>query len=97
MAQLTQFKITQELRPCWVSGRPALFHRWADTARPARPYGQETDETADYYQLHSVQAIVEYEDGTVARVWPSAIKFLPSEQFKDYDWLPWTMEEYKND
>lgn len=92
-AQTPQFKITQELRPCFVNGRRALFHRWADSARPAKPYGQEDDENAPNYQLHSVQAIVEYDDGTVARVWPSALKFLPSEQFNDYAWAPWTMEE----
>ena len=92
-AQTPQFKITQELRPCFANGRRALFHRWADSARPAKPYGQEDNENAPNYQLHSVQAIVEYEDGTVARVWPSALKFLPNEQFDDYAWAPWTMEE----
>lgn len=99
MRAVSEIKITTELRPCFVNGRPALFHRWADSARPAKAYGKENDESAGYHQLHSVQGIVEYEDGTVDRVWPSVIKFLPHAQFAETDWypLPWTMEENKND
>lgn len=97
MAQMPEFKITQELRPCTVNGRRALFHRWVESSRPARPHGKENDPDAEYYQVHSVHALVEYEDGTVAREWPSLVKFLPHPQFTDTAWVPWTMEEIRND
>lgn len=78
-------------RPCWVNGEKAIFHRWADTARPAKARGQEDDDDAPYYQIYSVHAVVEYEDGRVERCWPSEIRFADSSLF-DATWLPWTME-----
>lgn len=70
-----------EYRPCIVDGRRALFHRWADSARPARPYEQKNDDNSRHYQLWNVQAIVEFEDGTVCRRWPYEIRFLDSADF----------------
>ena len=52
-----------QTRPCWVEGRRAIFHRWTDSARPVKARGMEEDENAERYQLHSVHALVEYEDG----------------------------------
>lgn len=75
-------------RPCWVDGRKALFHRWADSARPVKGYGQEEDDEATRYQLHNVQAIVEFVDGTVRRFWPHEIQFADHRHFLDYDWGP---------
>ena len=91
-------------RPCWVDGRRAIFHRWTDSARPAKARGMEDDENAQRFQLHSVHALVEYEDGTMGRVWPTAVQFADSEQyFAEYDWeameeavraaLPYTFDE----
>jgi hypothetical protein len=63
----------------------------------------EEDENAERYQLHSVHALVEYEDGTMSRVWPTSVQFADSEQyFTEYDWdameaqrdaLPWVDPE----
>lgn len=74
-------------RPCWVDGRRAIFHRWSDNARPVKPRGMENDETVEHFQLHAVHAIVEYEDGTVGRVWPNMVQFAdPERLFQEYDW-----------
>lgn len=64
-----------EYRPCYVTGRRALFHRWADTRRPVTPRGMDETETDRRYQVWHVHAIVEFEDGTLARVWPSEVQF----------------------
>lgn len=77
-----------EPRPCWVYGkRKALFHRWANSARAQLPRGQEPGENVRYYQFRATQAIVEYEDGTVDRVWPQDIQFADGGKFMDYEWL----------
>lgn len=82
-------------RPCWVDGRRAIFHRWTDSARPVKPRGMEDEGTAERYQLHSVHALVEYEDGTMERVWPNTVQFADSEiLFSDYDWE--AMEEERD-
>lgn len=81
-------------RPCWVNGTKAVFHRWADTARPVKPRGKENDDEAPYYQVYSVHAIVEYEDGRVERAWPSQIVFADGSLF-DAAWTPWLMEDEK--
>lgn len=75
-----------EYRPCYAQGRPALFHRWCDNARPVRrKYAQEDD--TQHYQLHNVQALVEFADGTVARVWPQDIQFIDTRpEFDEYAW-----------
>jgi hypothetical protein len=69
-----------------VNGRRAFFHRWADSARPVVPRGMEEDETGPRYQLYSVHGIVEFEDGTVQRVWPSDIRFIDGGDFAAYAW-----------
>lgn len=77
-----------EYRPCYVAGRKALFHRWANTARPVLPRGVEPDENARYFQQRTTHGIVEFEDGTVERVWPQDIQFADGGRFKEYAWLP---------
>ena len=77
---------TCEGRPCWVKGRRAIFHRWTDSARPVKPANndQETDERMQKWSVHG---LVEYEDGTVEREWPSAIRFADSaEKFDAICW-----------
>lgn len=77
-----------EYRPCYVNGRKALFHRWVNTARPQLPKGQEPAENARYFQFRTTHGLVEYEDGTVDRVWPHDIKFADHGRFQDYTWDP---------
>lgn len=77
---------TAEYRPCLVNGRRALFHRWADSARPVTPRGLDETETDKRYQVWSVAAIVEFEDGTVTRAWPHDIKFADGGPSGEYHW-----------
>lgn len=107
MAQTTNKIVfsTSEERPCWVNGRRAIFHRWTDSARPAKSRKKTDDEEQQELQLqiHNVHALVEYEDGTVDREWPNKIRFADSaEKFAQFDWdtmearrdeLPCTYEE----
>lgn len=87
MAAFDTLNIKTPTRPCWVDGRRAIFHRWTDSARPAKARGVEDDDNAQRFQLHSVHALVEYEDGTLQRVWPGAVQFADSEKlFTEYDW-----------
>ena len=92
---------TPRPRPCIVQGSRAIWHRWRDSARPKHGSRLETDENADYFQVWNVHAIVEFEDGTVARVWPSNVQFVDGGAFADFEWpeteeeLPWTPEESK--
>lgn len=90
-----EIRSKDQRRPCWVNGRRAMFHRWTDSARPVKPRGLEEDELADHYQLHSVHALVEYEDGTMERVWPHRVQFVPDPQ----DWHPaaWNLYEQERD
>lgn len=77
---------TCEGRPCWVKGRRAIFHRWTDSARPVKPASNDQD-TDERMQKWSVHGLVEYEDGTVEREWPSAIRFADSaEKFAGICW-----------
>lgn len=75
-----------EYRPCWVYGKKALFHRWANDARPTLPGNQQPTENARFYQFRSSKAIVEFEDGTVARVWPNEVKFDDTGFFDQFKW-----------
>lgn len=77
-----------EYRPCYVNGRRALFHRWVNTANPVLPKGVEADDPkARFFQHRHTAGLVEYEDGTVERVWPQEIRFADSPgRFKGYEW-----------
>lgn len=73
-------------RPCYADGRRAMFHRWSDTGRPVVPRGQEGDKNAQNFQNWAVHAIVEFEDGTVSRVWPSELQFVDGGDFDRHTW-----------
>ena len=77
-----------EYRPCYVNGRKALFHRWVNTANPTAPKGVDpTDEKTRFFQHRSTTALVEYADGTLARVWPQDIRFADGGRFDKCEWL----------
>lgn len=77
---------TAEYRPCYVavveycSGgktirkdeRKALFHRWANTFDL-----REVKWGMSMMHGYITTAIVEYEDGTIAEVVPTAVRFVP--------------------
>ena len=76
---------TAEYRPCYVitskeySGgevvkrteRKALFHRWVEHRKPYGADGKLVGFEASTY------ALIEYEDGTVSRVRPEYVRFVP--------------------
>lgn len=74
-------------RPCWAEGKRAIFHRWIDSARPAKPRGYEDDPMVEHFQLQSTKGLVEFEDGTMRHVWPTEIQFADgADKFDEYDW-----------
>lgn len=54
-------KIEIELRPCYVKGVKALFHKWV--------------KSTDVLMHPFTKGIVEYEDGSIDMVSPYSIKF----------------------
>ena len=77
---------TSELRPCIAGGRRAVFHRWINIAHPVPPRGSEITENTRYFQYRRTEALVEYEDGTVDRVFPTELQFLDGGAFARFDW-----------
>lgn len=71
-----------DLRPCKVNGQNALFHEWSHVSqiRDAILRGTVGGVVADTF------GIVEYEDGSIARVMPEKIRFLDNE-FSEYCFL----------
>lgn len=70
----SEITVKMEMRPCMVKGRKALFHRWVDRSECIEPsplIGGHNGGVAAW-----TDALVEYEDGTVAEVAPRYIKFL---------------------
>lgn len=61
MASLSDIEIKQEVRPCIVDKKKALFHKWIHTKNLL---GQE-------FEL----GLIEYENGQVAEVTPNKIVF----------------------
>lgn len=76
------------LRPCYAFGRKAIFHRWVNSAHPVLPRGEKLNESSRYYQFRRTEALVEYEDGTMGRIFPSNIQFADGGDFDKFDWLP---------
>lgn len=76
------------LRPCYARGRKAIFHRWVNSAHPVLPRGEEPTEGSRYYQFRRTEALVEYEDGTMGRIFPSNLQFADGGDFDKFDWLP---------
>ena len=89
----TELTTTDTRRPCWVNGKRAFFHCWANTARPAMPRGVDTDANPDYFQLAHLHAVVEFEDGHVERVWPQDMKFADGGDFEKFAWTPTQAED----
>lgn len=76
--------VTPQLRHCWVNGRKALFHCWANRAQVAAPSPLKGG--APGGQLWEVYAIVEYEDGSIHGHFPYEIRFEPSSKFAEEAW-----------
>lgn len=65
---------TGEYRPCLVDGKKALFHRWEDKSKIVEPSVMVGGHGGGV--LKYTVAIVEYENGSVAEVFPNYIKFV---------------------
>lgn len=66
---MSEIKIIQEYRPCFVKGQKALFHRWVEQVeRHRNTYGS-------LYFMPVVLGIIESEDGHIGQYYPHEIVF----------------------
>lgn len=65
---------TSEYRPCYVGDRKALFHKWGYSQRVVPPSLLKGGHSGG--TISTTYGIVEYEDGKVAEVYPSDIRFV---------------------
>lgn len=90
-----------EYRPCFVDGKKALFHRWAEKQQAILKItnvcsAEVIAEIKRQYETNGIVppncevgtttdclGIVEFEDGAVAEVKPSKIRFVTG-KFKEY-------------
>lgn len=72
----------QELRPCFVNEKKALFHRWAEIREIVPPSALRGGHSGG--EIARTFAIVEFEDGTVGEVYANNIKFADN-PFSRYD------------
>lgn len=68
------FSIEAELRPCLVDGKRALWHEWTTRWEIVPPSIMAGGHGGG--QVSASLALVEFEDGTVAEVYPSRVRFL---------------------
>lgn len=68
------FSIGAELRPCLVDGKRALWHKWTTRWEIVPPSIMAGGHGGG--QVSASLALVEFEDGTVAEVYPSRVRFL---------------------
>lgn len=81
MAELVKtFEIIAEKRPCIAEGKKALFHGWGSRSRIVEPSPLLGGHNGGVVQWTA--AIIEYEDGQVAEVLPSDIRFLDTARKK---------------
>jgi hypothetical protein len=74
MASLNSIiEIREEYRPCLVKGKKALFHRWIERSEIVSPSIMVGEHGGGI--IKAPFAIVEYENGEVAEVNPTAIEF----------------------
>lgn len=64
-------------RSCEVKGEKAIFHCWEHWSQVIEPSALRGGHSGG--QISQVFGIVEFEDGTVKRVQPFDVKFIPDE------------------
>ena len=77
----SKITITSELRPCIVSGKKGLFHRWVDRSEIVAPSYMVGGHGGGV--VKSTFAIVEFEDGSVKEYYPCELNFCGTSH-KDY-------------
>lgn len=88
--------VKKELRPCYVDGRKAMWHCWANSAmcvqhspvwenpRKLKSCASFDERNTECFQ--TIVAIVEYSDGTVDEVMPYKVKFADHGAFREIAW-----------
>lgn len=74
-----------QYRPCIASGKKALFHRWTERAQIVPPSPMVGGHSGGI--IKDTAGIIEYEDGTVADVYATNIKFVDN-LFAEYSFPP---------
>lgn len=73
------FSVEEKLRPCYVEGEKALFHRWADRAEThGASLAQGGFPAGQYWQVFG---IVEFESGLVGCIPINEIRFLDTQGY----------------
>lgn len=101
MASCNGIEISYELRPCFVNGKKALFHKWGTRLWIVNyPYSSGDRRGMDRGEIEEGErifteccAIVEYENGKVERVAPEDLKFANNGLFKEFVWERGTEDE----
>lgn len=70
-------KIEIELRPCYAKNKNAIFHRWIVSERDSYSMPPR--------KIPVIEALIEYEDGTMGLEEASYIKFIDSKH-EGYFW-----------
>ena len=69
-----KFTVENVLRPCLVDGKRALWHEWTTRQEIVPPSIMAGGHGGG--QISATLALIEYEDGTAAEVYPSRVRFL---------------------
>ena len=72
-------------RSCYVNGKKAMFHTWVGVSEIVAPSVLKGGHSGGV--ISDVLGLVEYEDGTVAKVNPNKIRFADGGGFGDHVWL----------
>ena len=80
--KMAGFYIELKRRPCYVDEKRALFNCWSQESEIIAPSLYVGGHGGGV--ISGVLGIVEFEDGTVARVNPERIRFVNCCEFEDY-------------
>lgn len=73
--------IRKERRPCFINGKKAMFHQWTQESQIVPPSAMMGGHSGGV--ISTTFAIVEYEDGTVAKTYPEKVKFADGGEFAE--------------
>lgn len=73
-----------ETRPCYVDGRKAMWHKWVDVSEIVPPSIAIGGHGGGV--VRDTLALVEYEDGDVAKVYAEKVKFADHGAFRETAW-----------
>lgn len=91
MAEITALITDSEYRLCTVDGKKALFHRWELYSKVVGASALVGGSSAG--QVSYTLGIVEYEDGTIDRVFAERIKFCDGKVIEEWNTSANTLTE----